>query len=123
MSTDSQSDADAGSMSPKLKDECERFNAAYAEWLAARADIAARHVDESDEAEVKRYDREREAELAFATTPAPHSTAVWRKWGFVDYLMTDDIDCGSPRYPLAVVARASLKADVAALGLNPWPAQ
>ena len=121
MANDTQSDADEGGISPKLLAKMARFSAAYAEWLAARADLAAKHEDESEAAEAIRYERERAAELALATTPAPHSSAIWQKWEFLDFLMTDEIDAGSPIYPLAIVALASLKADIAALGLPHWP--
>ena len=107
----------------RLAAGCARFDAAYAEWLAARADLAARHEgdDGTEEAERRRMDRERAAELALIAAPAPHATAVWQKWGFVEHLMNEDIDGGPFAYPTAVVALASLKADIAALGLKAWP--
>jgi hypothetical protein len=110
-------------IAPALAAACERFGAAYSEWLAARSDLAARHKgdDASQEAESMRADRERTAELALIATPAPHATAVWRKWGFVEHLMSEEIDGGQSVYPAAVVALASLKADIFALGLKPWP--
>ena len=113
-------DLDKG-ISPRQMAAMERFDAALAEWLAARADAAARHDDESEDALRQRDDRERAAEMALIASPAPHSTALWQKWGFVEHLMNEELEGGPFRYSAAVVAFASLKADVAALGLKPWP--
>ncbi len=122
MATTIQSNADpAGDLSPRLTAAIDRFDAALAEWLAARADLASRHDDESEEAERKRADRERAAEMALIATPAPNATDVWAKWSFVEHLVNADLDGGPSPYPATIVALTSLKADVAALGLKPWP--
>ena len=52
-------DADGGGISPKLSAKMARFSAVHAEWLAARADLAAKHEDESEAAEARRYERAR----------------------------------------------------------------
>jgi hypothetical protein len=113
---------DTGAISPKLRAAMDRFDAAYAEWLVARADLAAQHQDgDSEAAEQRRADRESAAELALATTPAPHASAVWQKWAFVEHYVASDLDAGESIYPLVVVALASLRADIMVLGLKPWP--
>ena len=109
------------SISPRLLAAIQRFDAAYAEWLAARADAAAEHAGDAEESEQKRYDRERAAELALIATPAPHAAAIWSKWELVDRIVAQDNDDGPGRYPLAIVALAALKADIMALGLKAWP--
>ena len=96
MTTVADPDAD---FPPELSAAIERFDAAYAEWLAARADLAARHEDGSEEAERRRFERERAAELALFATPAPHSTAVWQKWELLERVLTIDQEDGPGAYP------------------------
>jgi hypothetical protein len=112
---------DEGDMPPQLASACDRFDAAFAEWLAARADSAADHDEDSQEADRARYDRERAAELALISTPAPNSDAVWKKWQLLELAMTHEADTGPFVYPLPILALAALKADILALGLKPWP--
>jgi hypothetical protein len=107
--------------SPKMLAAMARFDTAYAEWLAARADLAARHENETDEEAQRRGDREDAAALALATTPAPHSTAVWNKWNFLEHYVAGEVEDGPSDYPIMVVALASLRADITTLGLKPWP--
>ncbi len=114
--------SDTGAISPKLRAAMDRFDAVYAEWLAACADLAAQHDDGNIEgAEQKRADREMAAELALATTPAPHASAVWQKWRFLEHYAARELDTGESIYPLVSVALASLRADAMVLGLNNWP--
>jgi hypothetical protein len=80
--------------SPKMLAAMARFDTAYAEWLAARADLAARHENETDEEAQRRGDREDAAALALATTPAPHSTAVWNKWNFLEHYVAGEVEDG-----------------------------
>jgi hypothetical protein len=88
----------------------------------ARADLAAKHDDDDpDAATERRVDREIAAEPALATTPAPHASAVWEKWGFLEHYAAPEIDAGQSIYPIVTVSLASLRADVSALGLRPWP--
>jgi hypothetical protein len=54
--------------SPKMRAAVGRFDAVYAEWLAARADLAVSRENDTDEATQRRADREDAAVLAFATT-------------------------------------------------------
>jgi hypothetical protein len=104
--------------SPKMVAAMARFDAVYAEWLAARADLFANHDDDSDEASQPRFDREEAAELALATTPAPDMAAVWNKWDFLEHCAAEAA-AAVFRYPIVTVALASLKADIAALHLKP----
>jgi hypothetical protein len=115
---ETQDDAQSTS---RFHEKMERFDAAHAEWLMARADLAIPHEDDSDEAMTRRTGREEAAELALATVQAPHSAAVWSKWSFIEHLLNSEIDDGPSRYPLVLVALAGLKADIIALGLNYWP--
>jgi len=112
---------DSAAMPPKLATAIERFEATFAEWLAARAELAAKHDDDSEDASQRRVDREIAAELSLATTPAPHASAVWDKWGFLEHYAASEIEGGQSHYPHVTVALASLRADIAALGLKPWP--
>jgi hypothetical protein len=112
---------DKGAMPPKLAAAVERFDAVYAEWLAARADVAARHEEDTVEDLQRRVEREDAAELALATTPAPHASAVWEKWGFLEHYAASEIERGQSKYSVLTVTLASLRADVSALGLRPWP--
>jgi hypothetical protein len=107
--------------SPKMLSAMARFDAAYAEWLAARADLAVSHENDTDEATQRRADREDAAVLALATTPAPHSTAVWNKWNFLEHYVAGEVEDGPSDYPIMIVALASLRADITTLGLKPWP--
>jgi hypothetical protein len=107
--------------SPKMVAAMARFDAVYAEWLAARADLAASHENDTDEATQRRADREDAAVLALATTPAPHSTAVWNKWNFLEHYVAGEVEDGPSDYPIMIVALASLRADITTLGLKPWP--
>jgi hypothetical protein len=79
-----------GDMSPKLAAACRRFDKAWAEWLAARADQAAEHPDDTEEADRARCERERTAELSLIATPAPHATAVWQKWNLLETALTHE---------------------------------
>jgi hypothetical protein len=110
---------EAGEASAEMKGAKERFDAAHREWLCARADMAARHEDDNtEEAEQRRYHRELDAMRALAAVQAPHAGGVWEKWAFVEYLIQFDIEAGQSKYPLVIVALASLKADVLSIGLK-----
>jgi hypothetical protein len=108
-------------ISPQLAAAINRFGAAYAEWLAARADLVASHDDGSEDAEQKRHDRERAAEVALIATAAPHSTAIWDKWELVERLLTYEQESGPGKYPVTLLGLAALKCDILALGLKLWP--
>ena len=114
--------SDAGELSPEMKVAKERFDAAHTEWLCARADLAVRHEDDdNEEAEQRRYHRELDAMRTLAVVQAPHASAVWAKWSFVEHLILFDIEAGQAKYPLVIVALASLKADILAPAINEWP--
>lgn len=111
-----------GGMSPRLAAAVKRFDAAYAEFLAAKADYVADHDDDVDEAADRaRYDRQSAAERALVSTPAPHSSAFWEKFALLERALTEEADTGQLSYPLTIVMLGALKADILALGLRPWP--
>jgi hypothetical protein len=98
----------------------EKFDAAYSEWLAARADIYAAREDDGDEAADKRFARERAAELALVSMPAPsgYGGAVQQKFELLESMVATDYEAGEPAYPLVVLAVASIKADLLAFGFK-----
>jgi hypothetical protein len=97
----------------------ERFEAAYREFLAARADLYALHADDDDtEAYNARSRREELAEAALIATRAPGSWALFQKWEIVEGTLAKEVDAGQSVYPLTILALAALKADVLAIGLK-----
>jgi hypothetical protein len=97
----------------------ERFEAAYREFLAARADLYALHADDDDtEAYNARSRREELAEAALIATRAPGSWALFQKWEIVEGTLAKEVDAGQSLYPLTILALAALKADVLAIGLK-----
>ena len=93
-----------------------KFDAAYSEWLAAKAAAFDPAADESDIAAEKRSDRLMAAEFALVATPAPLGWAVLMKLEFVEGLIAHEFENGKSTYPLAVLALASVKADMLVIG-------
>jgi hypothetical protein len=52
------------------------------------------------------------AEVALVATPAAYPDAVWLKFDLIENLATGDCVAGNSVYPLAILALASLKADI-----------
>jgi hypothetical protein len=113
---------DSAAMPPSLAAAVDRFDAVYAEWLAARANLAAKHDDDdSDAATQRRADREREAHLALATAPAPLRARCRTNGASSNITRGLKIEDGPSKYSILTIALASLSADISALGLKPWP--
>ena len=91
------------------------WEGAYAEYLAARADLYAEHADESIEASMERGRREDAAETALLSAPAPAGWALMQKWAVVEAILTDERVNGERTYPTTILGLAALKADVLAL--------
>ena len=96
----------------------DRFDEAYRDYLAAKADLYAQH-DESDEdgmaARVRRADI---AELALIGTRAPYAYALMQKWDVVESHLAKEAENGQEVYPVTILGLAALKADVLAIGLK-----
>ena len=93
-----------------------KFEAAYSDWLAARSATCDPALDESDAVANERDKRLRDAEFALVGTRAPYGWAVMQKLEFVEGLVANDYEAGKPAYPLAILALASVKADMLAIG-------
>ena len=96
----------------------EAFEAAYCEWLTAKAASCDQSLDQSDAVANKRYDRVRAAEIALIATPAPIGWQVLQKLEFVESMIAHNFEAGEPKYPLAILALAAVKADMLAIGFK-----
>jgi hypothetical protein len=106
-----------GDASADAADKRRAFDGAASEWLAARAALEA--PGERGDTEADRLQARRDAaEFALVATPADYPDAVWLKFDLIENLVTGDRVGGNSVYPLAILALASLKADILSIGLR-----
>jgi hypothetical protein len=90
----------------------DEFDRLYRDWHATRA--AAYDPDLSED------NKSWEARFAayYAPAPAPVPITVFQKWELLDHLMTDEIVNGPFTVKKALIALASIKADILRFGLK-----
>jgi hypothetical protein len=96
-------------LSDQRRDEFERL---YRDWHATRAAAYDPDLPEDDKSSDAPFERFYAAQAALMTAPAPLPWAVFRKWELLEHLMTDEIVNGPFTVEEAVIALASIKADV-----------
>ena len=96
----------------------DRFDEAYREFLAARADVYAQHDENDQEAADARSRRAELAELSLIAARAPHGWALMQKWDVVEAHLAKEVEGGQEVYPVTILGLAALKADVLAIGLK-----
>lgn len=94
------------------------FERLHRDYLAARAAFDDPDGPADGEARERLDDAHGAAQMALLMTPAPLPFCVWHKWEVLERLMTVDAESGQDIRNPAIVALASLKADVLRFGLK-----
>jgi hypothetical protein len=96
----------------------ERFDAAFREWLDARAAAYSLKADLTREALDAIGDRVFAAEMALVMTPAPSAPSVMLKIEVVEKVAADEARSGRSEFPFVIVALAAVRADLIAHGFG-----
>jgi hypothetical protein len=96
----------------------ENFDRLYRDWHATRATAYDPDQPEDERLADLRWDAYYAAQAALMIAPAPLPYTVFQKWELLDHLMTDEIVNGPFTVKEALIALASIKADILRFGLK-----
>ena len=109
------SDRSKRTPSDQQRDEFDRL---YRDWHATRAAAYDPDLSEDNKSWDARFDAYYAAQAALMIAPAPLPLCVFHKWELLDHLMTDEIVNGPFTVKEALIALASIKADILRFGLK-----
>jgi hypothetical protein len=96
----------------------DEFDRLYRDWHATRAAAYDPDLSEDNKSWDARFDAYYAAQAALMIAPAPLPLCVFHKWELLDHLMTDEIVNGPFTVKEALIALASIKADILRFGLK-----
>jgi hypothetical protein len=96
----------------------DEFDRKYRDWHATRAAAHDPDLSEDNKSWDARFAAYYAAQAALMVAPAPVPITVFQKWELLDHLMTDEIVNGPFTVKEALIALASIKADVLRFGLK-----